>query len=105
MEAWYERSAGRSARLVAALLDGAVPEPFRLRRFAPVPPLESLRERPITADQTNESVVVGERLVVKWMSSPAPGHRAPDLLAHLAATGFAHMPTPYGAVLDGDRLV
>src|SRR5689334_21803908 len=39
------------------------------------------------------------------MRAPVPGHRAPDLLAHLSATGFAHMPTPYAAVLDGDRLV
>lgn len=105
MEAWSEQVPGRSARLVAALAAGvAVPEPFRLRRFAPVPdgPLD---ERPVTASQTNESVVIGERLVVKWMREPVPGHRAPDLLAHLSAVGFDRLPVPYGALLHGDRLL
>jgi maltokinase len=110
MEAWYEVAAGRSARLVAALAAGDVPEPFTVRRFAPVPvvplvPAVPLVERPVTADQTNESVIVGERLVVKWLRPPGPGHRAPDLLAHLAAVGFTRMPTPYAAVLSGDSLV
>jgi maltokinase len=60
-------------------------------------------ERPITVDQTNASVVVGERIVVKWMRSPVPDARAPMLLGHLAAVGFERMPTPYAAVYrDGD---
>ena len=44
-------------------------------------------------DQTNESVVVGERLAVKWLLHPDPAReRAPRLLRHLAAAGFREMP-------------
>ncbi len=93
-----------SARLVEALAGGEAPRPpYRMRRFAPVPP-GSLTERPVTVDQTNESVIVGERLVVKWMRPPGP-YRTPQLLEHLAAVGFTGTPTPYGALLDGDSLV
>jgi maltokinase len=104
MGAWDEGIPGRSARLVAALAAGEAPEPLTVRRFALVPAVP-LVERPVTADQTNESVIVGERLVVKWLRSPGPEHRAPDLLAHLTAVGFTQMPRPYGAVLRGDALV
>ncbi|WP_433528939.1 hypothetical protein ACQPYA_21770 [Micromonospora sp. CA-263727] len=93
---------GVSAALVEALAaDGAVAG-LRVRRFVPLAP-GPLGERLITADQTNTSVVVGERVVVKWMR-PAPGgppDRAPDLLAHLAAVGFTRTPTPYAAVYHG----
>jgi|SRR4051795_11219687 hypothetical protein len=46
-------------------------------------PKPAREERPITVDQTNLSVVVGERVVVKWMRSPG-GDRSPRLLAHPA---------------------
>ena len=56
-------------------------------------------ERAIEADQTNASVVVGERAIVKWfrMVGPEPS-RATVLLAHLDAVGFADMPTPLGTL-------
>jgi len=77
---------------------------FVVRTFAELPPRmreEDLTERAITADQTNVSVVVGERVVVKWMR-PNTTARAPELLAHLVANGFSRTPTPYGAVFrDG----
>jgi maltokinase len=57
--------------------------------------------RPITVDQTHESVVVGERLVVKWYRSAAPA-RALTLIAHLAEVGFAGTPACYAALLRGD---
>jgi maltokinase len=73
---------------------------FVVRTIAELPPQireEDLTERAITADQTNISVVVGERVVVKWMR-PENAARAPELLAHLTANGFSRTPTPYGAV-------
>ncbi len=57
------------------------------------------RERPITVDQTNESVIVGEQAVVKWATHLQPGpHPAPGRLAALTAAGFTAMPTPWGVV-------
>jgi maltokinase len=52
-------------------------------------------ERPIGVDQTNASVVVGERVIVKWFrrTGPEPA-RATTLLAHLAGVGFAEIPVP-----------
>ena len=60
-------------------------------------------ERAVAVDQTNESVVVGERAVVKWtLRHPPDGvdarHPAPDRLAALAAAGFSGTPRPWGAV-------
>ena len=88
-----------SADLVAAVIRGVdVPG---LRVFAPIGP-GPVPERPITVDQTNRSVVVGERVIVKWMRSPGPD-RSPRLLAHLAEAGFTRMPTPHAALFrDGD---
>ncbi|MEV0155511.1 hypothetical protein AB0H57_17455 [Micromonospora sp. NPDC050686] len=91
---------GASAALVDALANRRALTGLRVRRFVPLPRCP-LGERLITVDQTNTSVVVGERVVVKWMR-PATGggspDRAPDLLAHLAAAGFTRTPTPYAAV-------
>ncbi len=56
-------------------------------------------ERAITVDQTNESVVVGERAVVKWTFRADEGpHPGPSLLAELSRHGFTGMPRPWGAV-------
>jgi maltokinase len=56
-------------------------------------------ERAIEADQTNASVVVGERAIVKWFRTVGPGpSRATVLLAHLDAVGFADMPRPLGTL-------
>lgn len=50
-------------------------------------------------DQTNESVVVDERLVVKWLLHPDPAReRAPRLLRHLAAAGFRETPPVAGTL-------
>jgi maltokinase len=66
-------------------------------------------ERAIAADQTNASVIVGERVIVKWFRRVGPGpSRATTLLAHLDAVGFAELPQPLGTVEwvrpDGPRL-
>ncbi|MFC3983598.1 hypothetical protein [Streptosporangium jomthongense] len=57
-------------------------------------------------DQTNHSVVVGESVVVKWFTPPAPlPQPAPDVLAHLAETGFTATATPYAALCREGRLL
>lgn len=56
-------------------------------------------ERGITVDQTNDSVVVGEAAVVKWVFLADEGpHPAPSLLAILDEAGFTGMPRPWGTV-------
>jgi maltokinase len=56
-------------------------------------------ERPIGVDQTHESVVVGERVIVKWFRHVGPGpSRASTLLAHLAEVGFDGIPAPLGSL-------
>lgn len=50
-------------------------------------------------DQTNRSVVVGESVVVKWLTPPAPlPQPAPDVFAHLTSVGFTATATPYAAI-------
>jgi maltokinase len=56
-------------------------------------------ERPLGVDQTNASVVVGERAIVKWFRRVGPGpSRAATLIAHLDAVGFGEMPAPLGSL-------
>jgi maltokinase len=56
-------------------------------------------ERPVGVDQTHESIVVGERAIVKWFrrAGPQPS-RAATLLAHLAAVGFDGIPAHLGSI-------
>ena len=56
-------------------------------------------ERALGVDQTNVSVIVGERAIVKWFRriGPAPS-RASVLLAHLDALGFRGIPRPLGSL-------
>jgi maltokinase len=62
-------------------------------------------ERPITVDQTNYSVVVDDRIVVKWLRPPVPApHPGVELIRHLTATGFSEMPALIG-VDERDGLV
>ncbi|MBN9609694.1 MAG: hypothetical protein BGO26_12990 [Actinobacteria bacterium 69-20] len=56
-------------------------------------------ERPITVDQTNRSVVVAERAVVKWTTGPLRGqHPASERLRRLIAAGFDAMPPIWAMV-------
>ncbi len=56
-------------------------------------------ERAITGDQTNESVVVGDAAVVKWLRpAPRATSRSLTLTSHLAAVGFTGMPRPLGVL-------
>lgn len=74
------------------LIDGG----FRIRRWHGT---AVAGERAVAVDQTNESVIVGDAAVVKWVSdvSDAP-HPAPSLLDQLEAAGFTGMPRPWAVV-------
>jgi maltokinase len=93
---------GASAALVDALASGRpLDDGFRLRQLAPVGPLSG--ERAIGVDQTNESVVVGSAVVVKWLAEPdtRPADAA-DIQAHLAAVGYRGVPRPLGSLVWAD---
>ena len=76
------------------------------RRLAPALVADDAIERPITVDQTNHSVVVGEAVVVKWLRAPRPPpHRGAQLLSHLASVGFTEMPPFYGVEEVDGRIV
>ena len=57
-------------------------------------------ERAVEGDQTNASIVVGERAIVKWFRRVGPGpSRAATLIAHLDAVGFGEMAPPLGSIV------
>jgi maltokinase len=57
-------------------------------------------ERRIGVDQTHESIVVGERAILKWYRRVGPGPgRAWQLLVHLSHVGFQGIPAPLGTIL------
>jgi len=65
-----------------------------------------LGERAITVDQTNESIVVADEVVVKWLRPPVPSpHPGVELLEYLSEQGFAHMPVFVGADEVDDMVV
>ncbi|MGP3954691.1 phosphotransferase [Nonomuraea sp. 3N208] len=92
------------------VLEGEAPPPFGVRRFLPLPTLSYERgdlqtgipaERDFGAhvDQTNYSVVVDEKVVVKWLTPPVPlPHPAPEIFAHLVEAGFDDTAPPYAAL-------
>ena len=76
------------------------------RRVAPGSVPADATERPITVDQTNVSVVVGEAVVVKWLQPPVPQPSdTVTALRHLTAAGFAEMPGFHGAFVDDTATV
>lgn len=78
-------AAGERAGRFRAEIVGEVPDPGE--------------EHAIDVDQSNDSVAVGERAVVKVYPRVTPGPQPGlDLPAHLAAVGFAETPVPFGAV-------
>lgn len=93
---------GASAALVETFATGAtLDDGFLVRQLAPVAMLPG--ERAIGVDQTNESVVVGGTVVVKWLAQPAlRPPTVPDLQAHLAAVGYAGVPRPLGSLVWSD---
>jgi len=73
--------------------DRPLPDGFRWQQGSrDTEPLASV-EKAIDVDQTNASVVVGDRVVVKWTTGPLVGtHPGPERLQRLISKGFAAMP-------------
>ncbi|MGN9838659.1 hypothetical protein ACTMTI_11120 [Nonomuraea sp. H19] len=97
-------------------LESDPPPGFAVRRFRQLPTLShnpgdlytgvpAERDFGAHVDQTNYSVVVSEKVVVKWFTPPMPlPHPTPEILAHLVESGFNDTAPPYAAVtgmLDG----
>jgi maltokinase len=94
-----EAGDGAFAAIAGAMRDGAAVAGFAGTSFGEPGPTEGAEEVPIDVDQSNESVVVGGRTVVKLFprtsAGPQPGL---DLPVHLAAVGFDAIPAPLGAL-------
>jgi maltokinase len=74
----------------------AVEEGFRVTGFGWTA-LDDESERAMGVDQTHVSWVVGQSVVVKWMTEPLVGpHPAAQRLRRLAETGFAEAPALLG---------
>lgn len=90
---------------VLAVGHGLDPEPGATRallRSLDVRVADDAAERRITDDQTNASVVVGDKVIVKWLRSPDPVDRGSLLVQHLTAVGFADTPELLGRLRDSD---
>ncbi len=80
--------------------------PFGVELLAEVPTCDSSVERVLTADMSNELVVVDEVLAVKWQLFAEQGHLAgPRLTSHLFRVGFDQTPTPVAVVTWNERLI
>jgi maltokinase len=89
---------GAAEALLATIRqESALADDWQVLRLAPVPDVTG--ERAIGVDQTNTSVIVGDRVVVKWLRAVADDPQ-PSLaaLAQLSAVGFEQMPTPYAVL-------
>ncbi len=89
---------GASAQLIRLLTEGPeVSDRWQVLRLGALAPVGG--ERPLDVDQTNTSVVVGERYVVKWLRSVGDrSHPAMAALAQLEAVGFARTPSTYAVL-------
>jgi maltokinase len=94
---------GAAAGLVRLLRDGTADA--EVVRLAPPPAgtgVDDAAEMGITADQTHESVIVGEAVVVKWAVGVEAFPGVPPAVAalrHLGAAGFTETPQAYGFVV------
>jgi maltokinase len=88
---------GVVAALARAIGEGATLGRFAASRFGGAPP--GTRERAIEADQSNDSVIVDDAVVVKLSTLPSPApHPAVELPAHLAEVGFHETPALVGSM-------
>jgi maltokinase len=92
---------GAFSGVLRAIGEGASRGRFLARRWGEVP--DGGAERAIDADQSNDSMVVGDRAVVKLYPRTAPGPQPGlDVPAHLAAVGFGETPAPFGVLTWND---
>lgn len=88
---------GVTAALGALMAAGVDVPGLRITRFPPVP--SGVAERALDVDQTNELVVLGDDVVVKWLLHPTADEQpAPMRLATLARAGFTGTPRLLGLV-------
>jgi maltokinase len=104
---WLEGDVGQA---LAQLVRDGRPDAgagFTVARTSAAPSMpECSGERSIGIDQSNTSIVVGERLVVKFYRRPAAGsHPEIELGARLTEHGFPAVPALYGSVHYGDAAV
>lgn len=92
-------SAALLARLPAlAAAGGPDADGFTARWWAGEPPSRAL-ERGLGVDQTNESVILGEQVIGKWLLTAMPGrHPSTGVLDQLRRSGFDGTPLPWGAL-------
>lgn len=97
---------GVSAALVTYLATGhRVPDGFAVTMHHTE---STVGERGFGVDQTNESVVVGERGVVKWMTRLRADPPAPARIEALVAADYPYLPQPWAFVWwsdSGDQLL
>ncbi|MGH2642252.1 MAG: hypothetical protein ACRDGO_11195 [Actinomycetota bacterium] len=86
---------GVAEGLLARTAGGGEEGSFSFRRLGEIG--SWIGERAIEVDQANESIVVGERAVLKRSVRMGADNRRPMLLpAHLLEAGFTEMPAPLG---------
>ena len=93
---------GVSEALVAALSSGNV-DGLDFEAFAKLD--VPVGERGIEVDQTNELVVIGDGIVVKWILHPDDLQPAPSRMAALARVGFTGSPFLRGLVRASGSVV
>jgi maltokinase len=103
---------GVAAAVMRFIAEGGLAGRFRGRPLGELPAgaAERIAERAIETDQSNESVVVDERAIVKLSSVPAPApHPSVDLPEHLREVGFTETPALAGSLVwsgdDGELLL
>lgn len=99
----HARRAAPGDGVIAALLEGSDDGSLALHSNGTAMPSLG-EEQAIEVDQSNESVVLGGRVIVKVFLRTRPGPQpAADLPAHLVEVGFAETPAPYGSVVWRDN--
>lgn len=99
---WRAARKGPSANAALVEVFGSevgVPDGFRVTRGDGNWLPSTFSERRIEVDQTNDSWVVSDTIVIKWVTEPLVGpHPAPERLRRLQEAGFAATPRLHGMV-------
>ncbi|OLF18709.1 aminoglycoside phosphotransferase [Actinophytocola xanthii] len=91
------------SRLLTLIADDATVEGLRFTPENGVNLERGLRARPIGVEQSNTSIVFGDKYILKLYRQPEPGpNRDVDLHRALRAAGAKHIAAPLGVITDGD---